>query len=148
MSTLVRNCSALFCGNFHGIYGNFPWNQRHISVKSTETFHGINGMFPLNLWKLSMESMAYFHRNYGIVPWNQWHIFHRIYGIVPWNPLTFCGINSKNLWHFMTFPNFLLLIYLPSTAMETLKTPSEYSVDFNRRFQEFSMANLEKGYYL
>ena len=62
-----------------------------------------------------MESMAY---------------FHRIYGIVPWNPLNFCGINGKNLWHFMNFPNFLLLIYLPSTAMETLKTPSEYSVDF------------------
>ena len=30
--------------------------------------------------------------------------------------------------------------------METLKTPSEYSVDFNQGFQEFSMANLEKGY--
>ena len=45
----------------------------------------------------------------------------------------------------MNFPNFLLLIYLPSTAMETLKTPSEYSVDFNCGFQEFSMANLEKG---
>ena len=29
--------------------------------------------------------------------------------------------------------------------METLKTPSDYSVDFNRRFQGFSMANLEKG---
>ena len=29
--------------------------------------------------------------------------------------------------------------------METLKTLSEYSVDFNRRFQGFSMANLEKG---
>ena len=29
--------------------------------------------------------------------------------------------------------------------METLKTPSEYSVDFNRGFQRFSMANLEKG---
>ena len=29
--------------------------------------------------------------------------------------------------------------------METLKTPSKYSVDFNRRFQGFSMANLEKG---
>ena len=29
--------------------------------------------------------------------------------------------------------------------METLKTPSEYSVDFNRGFQGFSMANLEKG---
>ena len=29
--------------------------------------------------------------------------------------------------------------------METLKTPSEYSVDFNRGFQEVSMANLEKG---
>ena len=71
--------------------------------------------------------------------------FHRIYGIVPWNPLNFCGINGKNLWHFMNFPNFLLLIYLPSTAMETLKTPSEYSVHFNRGFQEFSMANLEKG---
>ena len=71
--------------------------------------------------------------------------FHRIYGIVPWNPRNFCGINGKNLWHFMNFPNFLLLIYLPSTAMETLKTPSEYSVDFNPGFQEFSMANLEKG---
>ena len=31
--------------------------------------------------------------------------------------------------------------------METLKTPSEYSVDFNRGFQGFSMANLEKGQY-
>ena len=31
--------------------------------------------------------------------------------------------------------------------METLKTPSEYSVDFNRGFQGFSMANLEKGVY-
>ena len=29
--------------------------------------------------------------------------------------------------------------------METFKTPSEYSVDFNRGFQGFSMANLEKG---
>ena len=29
--------------------------------------------------------------------------------------------------------------------METFKTPSEYSVDFNRGFQEFSMANLETG---
>ena len=45
----------------------------------------------------------------------------------------------------MNFHNFLLLVYLPSTAMETLKTPSEYSVDFNRGFQGFSMANLEKG---
>ena len=71
--------------------------------------------------------------------------FHRIYGIVPWNPLNFHGINGKNLWHFMNFHNFLLLVYLPSTAMETLKTPSEYSLDFNRGFQGFSMANLEKG---
>ena len=71
--------------------------------------------------------------------------FHRIYGIVPWNPLNFHGINGKNLWHFMNFHNFLLLVYLPSTAMETLKTPSEYSVDFNRGFQVFSMANLETG---
>ena len=103
---------------FRGIDGRFsidPWNQRHISVKSTETFHGING------------------------------IVHRIYGIVPWNPLNFHGINGKNLWHFMNFHNFLLLVYLPSTAMETLKMPSEYSVDFNRGFQGFSMANLEKG---
>ena len=69
--------------------------------------------------------------------------FHRIYGIVPWNPLNFHGINGKNLWHFMNFHNFLLLVYLPSTAMETLKTPSEYSVDINRGFQGFSMANLE-----
>ena len=45
----------------------------------------------------------------------------------------------------MNFHNFLLLVYLPSTAMETLKMPSEYSVDFNRGFQGFSMANLEKG---
>ena len=73
--------------------------------------------------------------------------FHRIYGIVPWNPLNFHGINGKNLWHFMNFHNFLLLVYMPSTAMETLKTPSEYSVDFNRGFQGFSMANLEKGQY-
>ena len=29
--------------------------------------------------------------------------------------------------------------------METFKTPSEYSVDFDRGFQEFSMANLETG---
>ena len=71
--------------------------------------------------------------------------FRRIYGIVPWNPLNFRGINDKNLRHFINFHNFLLLIYLPSTAMETLKTPSEYFVDFNRGFQRFSMANLEKG---
>ena len=71
--------------------------------------------------------------------------FHRIYGIGPWNPLNFHGINGKNLWHFMYFHNFLLLVYLPSTAMETLKMPSEYSVDFNRGFQGFSMANLETG---
>ena len=71
--------------------------------------------------------------------------FHRIYSIVPWNPLNFHGINGKNLWHFMNFHNFLLLVYLPSTAMETLKMPSEYSIDFNRGFQGFSMANLEKG---
>ena len=71
--------------------------------------------------------------------------FHRIYIIVPWDPLNFHGINGKNLWHFMNFHNFLLLVYLPSTAMETLKMPSEYSVDFNRGFQGFSMANLEKG---
>ena len=71
--------------------------------------------------------------------------FHRIYGIVPWNPLNFHGINGKNLWHFMNFHNSLLLVYLPSTAMETLKRPSEYSVDLNSRFQGFSMANLEKG---
>ena len=45
----------------------------------------------------------------------------------------------------MNFHNFLMLAYLPSTAMETLKTPSEYSIDFNRGFQGFSMANLEKG---
>ena len=77
-----------------------------------------------------MESMAY---------------FRRIYGIVPWNPLNFRGINGKNLRHFINLHNFLLLIYLPSTAMETLKTPSEYSVDFNCGFQRFSMANLEKG---
>ena len=56
--------------------------------------------------------------------------FHRIYGIVPWNQLNFHGINAKNL---------------PSTAMETLKTPSEYFVDFNHGFQGFSTANLEKG---
>ena len=74
--------------------------------------------------------------------------FHRIYGIVPWNPLNFHGINGKNLWHFMNFHNFLLLVHLLSTAMETLKTPSEYSVDFNRRYQGFSMANLEKGMYI
>ena len=77
-----------------------------------------------------MQSMAY---------------FHRIYGSVPWNLLNFRGINGKNLRHFINFHNFLLLIYLPSTAMETLKTSSEYSVDFNRGFQRFSMANLEKG---
>ena len=71
--------------------------------------------------------------------------FHRIFGIVPWNPLNFHGINGKNLWLFMNFHNFLLLVYLPSIAMETLKTPSEYSVDFNRGFQGFSMANLEMG---
>ena len=71
--------------------------------------------------------------------------FHRIYSIAPWNPLNFHGINGKNLWHFMNFHNFLLLVYLPSTAMEALKTPSEYSVDFNRGFQGFSIANLEKG---
>ena len=110
----MRNCSALFCGNFQWnwwkifhsiyenvfiestayfrkIYGNFPWNQRHISVKSTETFHGINGIFPWNLQHCSMESTAYFHRNYSIVPWN---------------PLNFRGINDKNLWHFMNFHNF------------------------------------------
>ena len=74
--------------------------------------------------------------------------FHRIYGIVPWNPLIFHGINGKNLWPFMNFHIFLLFVYLPSTAMETLKTPSEYSVDFNRRFQGFSMANLETGIHL
>ena len=45
----------------------------------------------------------------------------------------------------MNFHNFLLLAYLPSTAMETLKMPSQYSVDFNRGFQGFSMANLETG---
>ena len=44
----------------------------------------------------------------------------------------------------MNFHNFLLLVYLPPTAMETLKTLSEYSVDFSRGFQGFSMANLEK----
>ena len=71
--------------------------------------------------------------------------FHRIYGNVPWNPLYFHGINGKNLWHFMNFHNFLLLVYLPSTAMETLKTPSEYSVEFKCGFQGFSMANLETG---
>ena len=71
--------------------------------------------------------------------------FNRIYGIVPWNPLNFHGINGKNLWHFMNFHNFLLLVYLPSTAMKTLKTPSKYSVDFNRGFEGFSMANLEKS---
>ena len=70
---------------------------------------------------------------------------HRIYGIVPWNPLNFHGINGKNLWHFMNFHNFLLLVYLPSTAMETLKTLSQYSVDFNCGFQGLSMANLETG---
>ena len=70
--------------------------------------------------------------------------FRRIYGIIPLNPLNFRGIKGKNLRHFINFHNFLLLIYLPSTAMETLKTPSEYSVDFNRGFQRFSMANLQK----
>ena len=45
----------------------------------------------------------------------------------------------------MNFHNVLLLVYLPSTAMETLKTPSEYSVDFNRGIQGFSMENLETG---
>ena len=96
--------------------------------------------FPSNLRKLSMESTAYFRKIYGNTAY-----FHRIYGIVPWNPLNFHGINDKNLWHFMNFHHFLLLVYLPSTAMETLKTPSEYSVDLNPRFQGFSMANLEKG---
>ena len=46
---------------------------------------------------------------------------------------------------FYELPQFLLLVYLPSTAMETLKTPSKYSLDFNHGFQGFSMANLEKG---
>ena len=108
---------------FLGINGRF-------SIESTKTFYGVDGIFPYNLQKHSMELTAY---------------FHRIYGIVPWNPLNFHEINGKNLWHFMNFHNFLLLVYLPSTAMETLKTPSEYSVDFNRGFQGFSMANLEKG---
>ena len=57
------------------------------------------------------------------LPWNQW---------------------QKSM-AFHELPQFLLLVYLPSTAMETLKTPSEYSVDFNRGFQGFSMANLQKG---
>ena len=38
------------------IYRIFPWNQRHISVKTTETFYGINGIFPQNLRHCSMES--------------------------------------------------------------------------------------------
>ena len=95
-----------------------------------------------------MESTAYFHKIYRNIPWIFTAYFHRIYGIVPWNPLNFHGINGKNLWHLMNFHNFLLLVYLPSTAMETLKTLFEYSVDFNRGFQGFSMANQEKGYIL
>ena len=102
---------------FRKICGNFPWNQRHISVKSTGTFHGINDIFPQNLRHCSMESTK--------LPWNK----------------------QQHLRHFINFQKFLLLIYLLSAAMETLKTPSEYSVDFNRRFQRFSMANLEKGRY-
>ena len=39
----------------------------------------------------------------------------------------------------MNFQNFLLLVYLQSTAMETLKKPSEYSVDFNRGFKGFPL---------
>ena len=46
---------------------------------------------------------------------------------------------------FHELSQFFVVGLLLSTAMETLKTPSEYSVDFNRGFQGFSMANLEKG---
>ena len=74
--------------------------------------------------------------------------FHRIYSIVPWNPLNFHGINGKNLWHFMNFHNFLLLVYLPSTAMETLKTPSEYSVDFNLRISRVFHGKSRDGCYV
>ena len=85
-----------------------------------------------------MESTAYFRKIYGNIRWNQWHISIEFMAL-------FHGINGKNLWYFMNFHIFLLLVYLPSTAMETLKTPSEYSVDFNRGFQGFSMAYLETG---
>ena len=113
----LRKLSMESTSYFRKICGNFPWNQRHISVKSTGTFHGINDIFPQNLRHCSMESTK--------LPWNQ----------------------RQNLRHFINFQKLLLLIYLPSAAMETLKTPSEYSVDFNRGFQRFSMANLEKGRY-
>ena len=76
-----------------------------------------------------MESMTYFRRIYGVVPWNP---------LIPWN-------QRQKSMAFHKLPQFLFSIYLPSTAMETLKTPSEYSVDFNRGFQRFSMANIEKG---
>ena len=57
---------------------------------------------------------------------------------LPWN-------QRQKSMAFHELQNLLLLVYLPSTAMETLKTPSEYSVDFHCGFQGFSMANLEKG---
>ena len=47
---------------------------------------------------------------------------------------------------FHELPQFFVVgLFAINNAMETLKTPSEYSVDFNRGFQGFSMANLETG---
>ena len=100
---------------FRKIYRNFPWNQRHISVKPTETFHGIKGIFPQSFRHCSMKSTK--------LPWNQrqkYTAFHKL-------------------------PQFFVVDLFAINCMETLKTPSEYSVDFNHGFQRFSMANLEKG---
>ena len=72
--------------------------------------------------------------------------FRKIYGSIPWNPLNFHGINSKNLWHFINFHNFLLLVYLPSSAMETFKTPSEYSVDLSADFMGFHGKSRDGGH--
>ena len=64
------------------------------------------------------------------LPWNQW---------------------QKSM-AFHELPQFFVVgLFAINCHGNLKKTPSEYSVDFNRGFQGFSMANLEKGtvlYYL
>ena len=55
-------------------------------------------------------------------------------------------IQQQKSMAFHELPQFFVVGLLAIvTAMETLKTTSEYSVDFNRGFQGFSMAILKTG---
>ena len=57
---------------------------------------------------------------------------------LPWN-------QQQKSMAFHELPQFFVVGVFAINCHGNLKTQSEYSVDFNRGFQGFSMANLEKG---